>query len=296
MKNEELLQDAIGMIGDDLIEDADRRPRRPLVMRWSAVACACLAVIIAVSVGWLWRGEAPGVEPSVDELPGDSPDFGVNPPVSSPGEPMQDEIRVHSWQELKILYDASKRGNEDFLLALKSLDDQCLIEQASHMDFDFYGQKSERESFLELFNTVNHYSLLIPKSELETRLDYIMINPVAGGISLKEVYSFVYKNQEYDWGVHSGDFREEMEQQEGDPIDVITGNGYTAKIWLFREAKGRHQAYHGYIILDGADHPTVEVILSYVGIRPDDIPKELLPRFGEFDVTTVEEMLPRRTR
>lgn len=63
MKNEELLQDAIGMIGDDLINDADRRPRRPRIIRWSAVACACLAVIIAVSVGWLWRGDEPGVEP-----------------------------------------------------------------------------------------------------------------------------------------------------------------------------------------------------------------------------------------
>ena len=63
MEQQELLQDAIGMIGEDLIDDADRRPRRPLVMRWSAVACACLAIIVAVSVGWLWRGDEPGVEP-----------------------------------------------------------------------------------------------------------------------------------------------------------------------------------------------------------------------------------------
>ncbi len=49
MKNTELLQNAIGMIGDDLIDDADRKPRRPRVIRWSAVACACLAVIICLS-------------------------------------------------------------------------------------------------------------------------------------------------------------------------------------------------------------------------------------------------------
>ena len=75
MKNTELLQNAIGMIGDDLIDDADRKPSRPRVIRWSAVACACLAVIIAVSVGWLWRGNEPGVEP---------PD--VDPPDRQPGE------------------------------------------------------------------------------------------------------------------------------------------------------------------------------------------------------------------
>ena len=49
MKNTELLQNAIGMIGDDLIDDADRKPRRPRIIRWSAVACACLAVIICLS-------------------------------------------------------------------------------------------------------------------------------------------------------------------------------------------------------------------------------------------------------
>ena len=49
MKNTELLQNAIGLIGDDLIDDADRKPRRPRVIRWSAVACACLAVIICLS-------------------------------------------------------------------------------------------------------------------------------------------------------------------------------------------------------------------------------------------------------
>ena len=209
---------------------------------------------------------------------------------NSPGEPMQTVIQVHSWLELKTLSDASKGENEDFLLALKLLDDQCLIEQASHMFFD-YNWREEAETFLKMFNSVSNYSLLVPKYELKTRMDYIMINPVAGGISLKEVYRFVYEDQEYDWGVHSGNFREEMEQQEGDPIDVITGNGYTAKIWLFHEAKGRHQAYHGYIILDGANYPTIKVTLSYTGIRPDDIPKELLPRFGEFDITTAEKIL-----
>ena len=61
MKHEELLQDAIGMIGDDLIEDADRRPRRPLVIRWSAVACACLAVIIGLTA--ILRGPKTPIEP-----------------------------------------------------------------------------------------------------------------------------------------------------------------------------------------------------------------------------------------
>jgi hypothetical protein len=49
MEQQELLQDAIGMIGEDLIDDADRRPRRPIIIRWSAVACACLAVVIGLS-------------------------------------------------------------------------------------------------------------------------------------------------------------------------------------------------------------------------------------------------------
>ena len=61
MKHEELLQDAIGMIGDDLIEDADRRPRRPLVIRWSAVACACLAVVIGLTA--ILRGPKTPIEP-----------------------------------------------------------------------------------------------------------------------------------------------------------------------------------------------------------------------------------------
>lgn len=61
MKNEELLQDAIGMIGDDLINDADRSPRRPSIIRWSAIACACLAVIIGLTA--ILRGPKTPIEP-----------------------------------------------------------------------------------------------------------------------------------------------------------------------------------------------------------------------------------------
>ncbi|MBQ7398626.1 MAG: hypothetical protein IJW09_07390, partial [Clostridia bacterium] len=54
-------------IGDDLIadaddiDDADRRPRRPIIIRWSAVACACLAVIVCL--GAILGGSKTPIEP-----------------------------------------------------------------------------------------------------------------------------------------------------------------------------------------------------------------------------------------
>ena len=112
MKNTELLQNAIGMIGEDLIDDADRKPRRPHIIRWSAVACACLAVIIAVSVGWLWRGDAPGVEP---------PD--VDPPIVDVAP--QNGVIVTSWEELKALYEAAQISEEKLIETERRMERYC---------------------------------------------------------------------------------------------------------------------------------------------------------------------------
>ena len=75
---EPLISEAMGNIDAAYIEQAAdyipvvRKTQKRRVV-WSAVACACLAVIIAVGAGWLWLGDEPGVEPPVDERPDDRP-------------------------------------------------------------------------------------------------------------------------------------------------------------------------------------------------------------------------------
>ena len=75
---EPLISEAMGNIDAAYIEQAAdyipvvRKTQKRRVV-WSAVACACLAVIIAVGAGWLWRGDEPGVEPPDDERPDDRP-------------------------------------------------------------------------------------------------------------------------------------------------------------------------------------------------------------------------------
>ncbi len=214
-----------------------------------------------------------------------------NDSSSNSDSPDETRIYAHSWQELKLLYDASKKDrDEDFLSELKSIDDQCYIEKAPHIFFD--SQPEKAKSCLKMFDSIINYNLVVPKDELKTRIDHIVISSVYRGNLLRKRYGFVYEEQEYVFDIESGrDLREDIKRHEGDPIDVITGDGYTAKIWLFRTASGDYQAYSGYITLDGDEYPTVKVLLAYKGIRPDDISKELLPRFGEFDITTVEEIL-----
>ena len=107
-KREQNISDALGNIDADYIEQAlDYQPSKATVKRkrrvvWSAVACACLAVIVAVSVGWLWRGNEPGVEP---------PD--VDPPIVNVAP--QNGVVVTSWEELKTLYEAAQISEEKLI-------------------------------------------------------------------------------------------------------------------------------------------------------------------------------------
>lgn len=108
MKNEKL-QDAIGMIGDDLIERAknDKKPSR--VQRWLVVA-ACFAVVVLVSViifaGELGRDELPLKPGNTDTPIHCEPDFGNTlMPLADSSFPARVKF---------VAYGESENGNEAY--------------------------------------------------------------------------------------------------------------------------------------------------------------------------------------
>lgn len=300
MKNTELLQNAIGMIGDDLIADADytdaadRKPRRPHIIRWSAVACACLAVIIAVSVGWLWRGDEPGVEP-----PDDDP-----PVVDSPGADSLPGIGMNfsSWEELKFLYDAAQSGDDEFLDKSWRLERYC---EGFGLYFNSYpSSMTTKDAFLDMYGKMADCQILVPVDSELIQLDGIFYDapsPRIGPVSCLMCYQFQYGQDTFFLRIDCDDkFENEMEREEGEPIAIIKGNGYSVKTWLsYYEyyyggycKKSQYPFYAGYITIDGADSPAIKVVLRFSDDRcPDVIPQELLSLFEQFRITTPKEMV-----
>ena len=278
MKNEELLQDAIGMIGDDLIDDADRKPRRPRIIRWSAVACACLVVIVAVSVGWLWRGDEPGVEPPDVDPPV------VDPPVVEP--PSSNNMEFTSWGELKILYDAALAGDDEFLEKSRRLERYDMDFSIRFDAYPYYVKA--KDAFWDMYGEIAERQILVPLNPTIVQLKDINVS----SYSSRRVYYSLSYQIEYGEETFSlrtdpaGNYANEVATREGEPLASIDADGYSADVWAY-VIRGYHYL-SAYLTLDGDSYPTFRVAISRY---EQDIPQELMPLFGQFRISTAKEML-----
>lgn len=281
MEQQELLQNAIGMIGDDLINDADRKPRRPIVIRWSAVACACLAVIIAVSAGWLWRGDEPGVEPPDDD-----------PPVVEP--PGIDKLggsymTFTSWEELKVLCDAAQVSADDFLEKTRRIQRHCINFELILNPYDYPTYTNSRDMFLDAYNDIADYQIPIPLPSADVQLQHIYATSFGRSsvavsyISYETPYGAILSTEP------AGNYADEVATREGEPLASIDADGYSADVWSYNVRDHRYLC--AYLTLDGDSYPTFKVSIY----RYKDIPQELIPPllslFGQFRISTIQEMV-----
>lgn len=286
MKNEELLQDAIGMIGDDLIADADyiddtdRRPRRPRIIRWSAVACACLAVIVAVSVGWLWRGDEPGVEP---------PD--VAPPIVDVIP--QNCVIVTSWEELKALYEAAQISEEKLIETERRMERYC-----DHYS-DSFGLFLNRDpnfakaddAFLDIYGKAKEDSILVPLDFSVMQLEEITVWYKGKTVRLSSGYRIPYGELGFDLSLWPADnYADEMALLEEDPLARVEADGYYADVWSFRDDWG-DEYWLAYLTVDGDHYPRFGVKMMTPYTAQKDIPQEFISLLGQFRITTVQEMV-----
>ncbi len=299
-KREQNISDALGNIDADYIEQAlDYQLSKATVKRkrrvvWSAVACACLAVIVAVSVGWLWRGDEPGVEPPDD-----------NPPVVEPPEIdslLGNGMNFSSWEELKFLYDAAQLGDDEFLDKSWRLERYC---EGFGLYFDSYpSSMTTKDAFWDMYGEMADRQILVPVDSELIQLDGIFYDALysrRGPVSCLMCYQFQYGQDTFFLRIDCDDkFENEMEREEGEPIAIIKGNGYSVKTWLsYYEyyyggycKKSQYPFYAGYITIDGADSPALKVVLRFSNYScPDVIPQELLSLFEQFRITTPKEMV-----
>ena len=280
MKSAELLQNAIGMIGDDLIDDADRSPRRPIIIRWSAVACACLAVIVAVSVGWLWRGDEPGVEP---------PD--VDPPIVNVAP--QNGVVVTSWEELKTLYEAAQISEEKLIETERRMERYC-----DHYS-DSFGLFLNRDpnfakaddAFLDIYGKVKENSILVPLDFSVMQLEEITVWYKGKTVRFSSYYRIPYGELGFNLSLWPADnYADEMALLEEDPLARVEADGYYADVWSFRNDWG-HEYWLAYLTVDGDHYPRFRVKMTTPYTAQKDIPHEFISLLGQFRITTVQEMV-----
>lgn len=205
--------------------------------------------------------------------------------------PLSDQMKVHSWEELKRLYDASQKSNDAFLAEVAALDEEC---DCRHLYFEFTNGKpnwSSRESFIEYYEQIADQKVLVPKDLTVLPVKEIWVSSSAYG---KNVNSYgIYYQIEYSDETFI--FQTNMESNysgpdEGEPIAQMKGDGYTVKIWK-NEARGEKElSCSAYYYLDGKENPSFHVKMT-CNHWPWDVPRTIRSLFSQFRVTTAEEML-----
>ena len=280
---ERLISEAMGNIDAAYIEQAAEytpvariRQKRRIV--WSAVACACLAVIIAVSVGWLWRGDEPDVEP---------PD--VEPPVvDSPGvdTPESNEMEFTSWEELKILYEAALVGDDEFLEKVRRLE---RYDTDFSVRFDAYPYHVKtKDAFLDMYSEMAERQIPVPLDPTIIRLKDINASSYwSGRVNYSVSYQIEYGEETFSlWTNPAGNYANDMASREGEPLARIDADGYSADVWAY-VIRGYHYLC-AYLTLDGDSYPAFRVAISRY---KQDIPQELIEVFGQFRISTTKEMV-----
>ena len=205
--------------------------------------------------------------------------------------PPSDTLIFHSWEELKRLYDASQKSNDEFLAEVAALDEEC---DCRHLYFEFTNSKpnwSSRESFIDYYEQIADQKVLVPKDLTVLPVKEIWVSSSAYG---KNVSSYrIYYQIEYSDETFI--FQTSMESNysgpdEGEPIAQMKGDGYTVKIWK-NEAWGEKElSCSAYYYLDGKENPSFHVKMT-CNHWPWDVPKTIRSLFSQFRVTTAAEIM-----
>lgn len=203
--------------------------------------------------------------------------------------PLSDQMEVHSWAELKRLYDASQKSNDEFLAEVAALDAEC---DCRHLYFELTNGNpnwSLRESFIEYYEQIAEQKVLVPKDTDTIQLKEVFVD--SNGLDII-TYSRYYQTKagSYQfWTPKEGDYSASFNKYQKEPDDVIKGDGYSVHIWYECSEYGT-QCYSGYYILDDEETPRFYMKLENSNNK-ESVPETCLPWFALFRVTTAEEML-----
>ncbi len=213
--------------------------------------------------------------------------------------PLCNRMKIHSWEELKMLCDASEGNNDEFLQQLTTLDEQHCSRGAEyyqgeiwHLNFENPEDKAKtKDTFLEMYHQIADLKILVPQDSTTVRLDKITVEQyLQESIIYSIEYQIEYIGNTFEFHTKcSQDYSNFMASQEGEPLTSIDGKGYTVKVWLSDHIADR-PIYRAFFIVDGEEHPSFYMQLlsySYKG----DLPEELLSLFGQFRITSAEEIL-----
>lgn len=206
--------------------------------------------------------------------------------------PLSDQMEVHSWAELKRLYDASQKSDDAFLAEVAALDEECDLHSLGHLYFELTNGNpnwSSRESFIEYYEQIADQKVLVPKDTDTIQLKEIFVD--SNGLDII-TYSRYYQTKagSYQfWTPKEGEYSASFNKYQKEPDDVIKGDGYSVHVWYECSEYGT-QCYSGYYILDGEETPRFYMKLENSNNKKD-IPEELISLFGEFRITSAEEIL-----
>lgn len=261
MKNEKL-QDAIGMIGDDLIERAknDKKPSR--VQRWLVVA-ACFAVVVLVSViifaGELGRDELPLKPGNTDTPIHCEPDFGNTfMPLADSSYPARVQLVADdgskNWKEWRAdrlsytnPYNEAKIDINDYLVKLMNT---------------FLGGAKENT----VFSPINVYialSMLAEISDTEGQQEILNLLNVGSIEELREQCRVMWNAHYYNDGVTTSILSnslwlDDKTRYNQNMLDNLTKNYYasvfagemgsdkmnnTIRRWIYEKTEGRLDMY-----------------------------------------------------
>ncbi len=209
--------------------------------------------------------------------------------------PKSDTLIFHSWEELKRLYDASQKSNDEFLAEVAALDEECDLSMSGHVDFDvgYYDEvhRQSKQTFISYYEKIADQKVLVPKDLTVLPVKEIWVSSSGYGENVNS-YSIYYQIEYSD---ETFIFQTNMERNysgpdEGEPIAQMKGDGYTVKIWKNEAWGERELSCSAYYYLDGKENPSFHVKMT-CNDWPWDVPRTIRSLFSQFRITTAEEML-----
>ena len=206
--------------------------------------------------------------------------------------PLSDQMEVHSWAELKRLYDASQKSDDAFLAEVAALDEECDLHSLGHLYFELTNGNpswSSRESFIKYYEQIADQKVLVPKDTDTIQLKEIFVASSVQGVSTYSRYYQTKAGSYQFWTPEERDYSISFNKYQKEPDDVIKGDGYSVHVWYECSEYGT-QCYSGYYILDGEETPRFYMKLENSNNKKY-IPEELISLFGEFRITTAAEIM-----
>lgn len=206
--------------------------------------------------------------------------------------PISNSVELHSWEELKMLCDATKRNNKKFLEQVSYLEEEYCTTGGAHLALHLYETAQWdvdlKDAFSEMYDQIAERRILVPQESSDLQLEQIRMESYTFDVQRYSIsYQTRYDYETYGMGTScAGNYSDEEEALQGELVTSIDGEGYTATVWL-KNVHG-YQTYHAYMTVDGDDYPSFHATIS---VYEKTLPEGLLPLFGQFRITTAEEIL-----